>query len=287
VFVGDLSLHLNMAPPMGFRLVSLLSLRTRSVWPVAHAVCAHLQDASFFAPRWWAGKRVLELGAGTGIVGMCAAVLIATAEAAAVPAATSATSMAASATTTGTGTAPPDSSALTSHNISEGGLVCLTDIGRHVDLLRRNVALNMTDLEDRVTVCDFQWFVIGFCCVHRQSARADQTCRSSALTSFNLNFHLFFCLPCASHAFCLFCMLDPFRGTSIDALPGPFDVIVGSDITYDADYFDVLLDSIDALCSASDRETVCFSISLSIDGQRSHHKITSDKYYFQWRLISS
>ncbi len=53
----------------------------------------------------------------------------------------------------------------------------------------------------------------------------------------------------------------PGRGTSIEALPGPFDLIVGSDITYDADYFDVLLDSIDALCSSSDPETVCFSFS--------------------------
>ncbi len=135
-------------------------------------MCAHLQDAAFFAPRWWAGKRVLELGAGTGIVGMCAAVLIATAEAAAVPTIASATSVAATAASTVTVLAPPDSSALDSanlaadlsrpqNNISQGGRVCLTDIGRHVDLLRRNVARNMADLEDRVAVCDFQWCAIN------------------------------------------------------------------------------------------------------------------------------
>jgi hypothetical protein len=145
-------------------------------------VCAHLQDPAFFAPNWWAGKRVLELGAGTGIVGMCAAVLIASAETAAADAATTAASATAAADAAGAAltlaTGAPRSSSSSSSDsalnstvtrveaTSDGTRVCLTDIGRHVDLLRRNVALNLADLEDRVTVCDFQW-----CAYHLGSCR--------------------------------------------------------------------------------------------------------------------
>ena len=54
----------------------LSSRAASSVWPIAHAVCAHLQDAHYFAHDFWKNKRVLELGSGCGIVGVVAAVLV-------------------------------------------------------------------------------------------------------------------------------------------------------------------------------------------------------------------
>jgi hypothetical protein len=45
------------------------------VWPVAHALVGHLDDPQYFPRSFWDGKVCLELGAGTGIVGLCAAAL--------------------------------------------------------------------------------------------------------------------------------------------------------------------------------------------------------------------
>lgn len=45
------------------------------VWDAALVLCRFLENRAHFGPEYWAGKRVLELGSGTGAVGLAAAVL--------------------------------------------------------------------------------------------------------------------------------------------------------------------------------------------------------------------
>jgi hypothetical protein len=35
----------------------------------------------------------------------------------------------------------------------------LTDIGKHVELLRNNVSANLPDLIDRVSVMEYKWYI--------------------------------------------------------------------------------------------------------------------------------
>lgn len=45
------------------------------VWDAALVLCRFLENRAHFGSAYWAGKRVLELGSGTGAVGLAAAVL--------------------------------------------------------------------------------------------------------------------------------------------------------------------------------------------------------------------
>ena len=43
------------------------------VWDAALVLSAFLEQEIYFPPSFWIGKRVVELGAGTGVVGLVAA----------------------------------------------------------------------------------------------------------------------------------------------------------------------------------------------------------------------
>jgi len=43
------------------------------VWDAALVLSAFLEQETYFPPSFWIGKRVIELGAGTGVVGLAAA----------------------------------------------------------------------------------------------------------------------------------------------------------------------------------------------------------------------
>lgn len=43
------------------------------VWDAALVLSAFLEQETYFPPSYWTGKRVIELGAGTGVVGLVAA----------------------------------------------------------------------------------------------------------------------------------------------------------------------------------------------------------------------
>lgn len=43
------------------------------VWDAALVLSAFLERETYFPPSFWVGKRVIELGAGTGVVGLVAA----------------------------------------------------------------------------------------------------------------------------------------------------------------------------------------------------------------------
>jgi len=45
------------------------------VWDAALVLSAFLGQMNHFPPSFWAGRRVVELGAGTGVVGLVAATL--------------------------------------------------------------------------------------------------------------------------------------------------------------------------------------------------------------------
>lgn len=45
------------------------------VWDAALVLCKFLENPKYFGPKYWVGKRVLELGSGTGAVGLAAAAL--------------------------------------------------------------------------------------------------------------------------------------------------------------------------------------------------------------------
>ena len=43
------------------------------IWDAALVLSAFLEQKSYFPPSYWMDKRVIELGAGTGVVGLVAA----------------------------------------------------------------------------------------------------------------------------------------------------------------------------------------------------------------------
>ena len=45
------------------------------VWDAALALSAFLSQVDYFPASFWSGRRVIELGAGTGVVGLVAATL--------------------------------------------------------------------------------------------------------------------------------------------------------------------------------------------------------------------
>ena len=44
------------------------------VWDAALVLVKFLENLSFFPSNFWKGKRVIELGSGTGVVGLCSCV---------------------------------------------------------------------------------------------------------------------------------------------------------------------------------------------------------------------
>ena len=45
------------------------------VWDAAIVLCKFLENEEFFPPGYWNGKRVVDVGSGTGVVGLAAAVI--------------------------------------------------------------------------------------------------------------------------------------------------------------------------------------------------------------------
>ena len=45
------------------------------VWDAAIVLCKFLENSEFFPPGYWNGKRVVDIGSGTGVAGLAAAVL--------------------------------------------------------------------------------------------------------------------------------------------------------------------------------------------------------------------
>jgi len=45
------------------------------VWDAAIVLCKFLENGEFFPPNYWKGKRVVDVGSGTGVAGLAAAVM--------------------------------------------------------------------------------------------------------------------------------------------------------------------------------------------------------------------
>ena len=45
------------------------------VWDAAIVLCKFLENGEFFPPGYWNGKRVVDIGSGTGVAGLAAAVM--------------------------------------------------------------------------------------------------------------------------------------------------------------------------------------------------------------------
>ena len=45
------------------------------VWDAAIVLCKFLENSEFFSPGYWNGKRVVDIGSGTGVAGLAAAVM--------------------------------------------------------------------------------------------------------------------------------------------------------------------------------------------------------------------
>ena len=45
------------------------------VWDAALVLCKFLENQEYFPPGYWNGKRVVDLGSGTGVVGLAAGTL--------------------------------------------------------------------------------------------------------------------------------------------------------------------------------------------------------------------
>lgn len=45
------------------------------VWDAALVLCKFLENSIYFPPPYWIGKRIVELGAGTGAVGLVAGLM--------------------------------------------------------------------------------------------------------------------------------------------------------------------------------------------------------------------
>ena len=45
------------------------------VWDAAIVLCKFLENGAFFPPGYWNGKRVVDVGSGTGVAGLAAAVM--------------------------------------------------------------------------------------------------------------------------------------------------------------------------------------------------------------------
>ena len=45
------------------------------VWDAAIVLCSFLENHKYFPPGFWRGKKVLDLGSGTGVVGIATCVL--------------------------------------------------------------------------------------------------------------------------------------------------------------------------------------------------------------------
>eukprot|EP00455_Lapot_gusevi_P011822 TRINITY_DN1552_c0_g1_i1.p1 TRINITY_DN1552_c0_g1~~TRINITY_DN1552_c0_g1_i1.p1 ORF type:complete len:223 (+),score=31.94 TRINITY_DN1552_c0_g1_i1:113-781(+) len=148
-----------------------------AVWPVARILCQHLQDPAY-PENFWNGKKVIELGSGTGICGIVCALL--------------------------------------------GANVTLTDIGKHIDLLKQNVQENAGDAAERIQVFEYPW----------GKERAE-----------------------------------------LGWLDASYDFILGSDIIYDANYFDDLIQSLLELSSAKTVTLLAFQKRDPADLMLFFHKL--------------